>query len=170
MAKQGRRIKMPKGKGSARVSSIAMRASQESPRGTNRPERVDVPQAETAPCSSEHPILSTLRREQQHLLDELARQELLIQDRPATASHMADDASDVAEETTNLALRRHLEGLLQNIERALRRVERGTYGLCERCGQPIDAERLRVIPSTSLCIECAKARVHSGPVTGQATR
>ncbi len=119
---------------------------------------------------SSHPALPALRQEQQRLRDELARQELLIQDHPTDSQHMADDASDVNEEVTGLALRCHLEGLLQDIERAIRRAERGTYGLCERCGQPIDAARLRVIPSTSLCIECAKARVHAGQVASHFKR
>ncbi len=114
--------------------------------------------------------VAALRREQQRLRGELARQELLIQDHPATGHHMADDASDVTEEVTDLALRRHLEGLLHEIARAILRAERGTYGLCERCGQPIDAARLRVVPSASLCILCAKAQVPPGKVENHSTR
>jgi DnaK suppressor protein len=74
---------------------------------------------------------------------------------------MADDASDVAEQATNFALRHHLEELLKEIERAMGRAERGTYGMCERCGRPIAEERLRVVPSASLCIDCAKLQIHS---------
>ncbi len=114
--------------------------------------------------------LSVLRREQQRLQGELARQELLIQDHPATGHHLADDASDVTEEVTELALRRHLEGLLQEIERAILRADRGTYGCCERCGRPIDAARLRVVPSASLCIQCAKAQGQSGRVENHSAR
>ncbi len=119
---------------------------------------------------SDRSVLSALRKQQQHLRDELARQELLVQDHPATGHHMADDASDVTEEVTDLALRRHLEGLLEGIERAIVRAEQGTYGSCERCGRPIDAERLRAVPWVSLCIDCAKAQVQLGKAESRSTR
>ena len=119
------------------------------------------PPVEIEPRSPDSPTLLALKKEQQRVLDEIARQELLVQDHPTTTTHMADDASDVAEQATNLALRRHLEGQLKEIERAIARAERGTYGMCERCGKPIAEERLRVIPSASLCIDCAKLQIHS---------
>jgi RNA polymerase-binding transcription factor DksA len=50
---------------------------------------------------------------------------------------------------------------VKEIESAIGRAERGTYGMCERCGRPIAEERLRVAPSASLCINCAKLQFHS---------
>jgi DnaK suppressor protein len=47
-----------------------------------------------------------------------------------------------------------LERKLKAINYALRQLEAGTYGICERCGQPIDPARLEVIPETTLCIKC----------------
>ena len=44
---------------------------------------------------------------------------------------------------------------LQQIGRALERVDAGTYGLCEACGARIDAERLRVVPYAAQCRDCA---------------
>ena len=41
------------------------------------------------------------------------------------------------------------------IERALERIEVGTFGLCERCGERIDSDRLRVVPYTLHCRRCA---------------
>lgn len=41
-----------------------------------------------------------------------------------------------------------------DIERALRRIELGTYGSCERCHAAIPVERLEVIPSARLCVAC----------------
>ncbi|XVU30044.1 TraR/DksA family transcriptional regulator [Actinoplanes sp. CA-054009] len=41
------------------------------------------------------------------------------------------------------------------VDEALRRVDEGTYGVCERCGQPIGEERLAVRPFTRFCIGCA---------------
>lgn len=108
------------------------------------------------PRGQDGPAWVTLMEERQRVRDEIAHQELLIQDRPTTTNHLADNASDVTEQAMSLALHCHLEALLKEIERAMVRVERGTYGLCERCGKRIDAERLRIVPSAALCIECAK--------------
>jgi RNA polymerase-binding transcription factor DksA len=50
-----------------------------------------------------------------------------------------------------------LECELQWLEEALQRADQGTYGLCSRCGQPIDPARLEVLPETTLCFECKTA-------------
>jgi len=46
--------------------------------------------------------------------------------------------------------------LLKKIEEALRRIEDGTYGICEVCGKPIGYERLKLRPVATLCIECKR--------------
>ncbi len=48
------------------------------------------------------------------------------------------------------------ESLLQ-IERAIARVDAGTYGICERCGEPIGKLRLEVYPRATLCLACKVA-------------
>jgi DnaK suppressor protein len=58
----------------------------------------------------------------------------------------------------NLALRQSLEEKAKSIRAALRKMQEGGYGICEVCGQEIDAERLEVLPHTTLCIKCAQAR------------
>ena len=47
--------------------------------------------------------------------------------------------------------------MIREIEAALARVASGTYGLCWGCGEKIAAPRLRVLPTATLCIECAMA-------------
>ena len=74
---------------------------------------------------------------------------------------MADDATEVSEQAKSLALRRHLEGMLTEIDRAIVRAERGLYGICEKCGKAISEERLEVKPSATLCIDCAKLQVRT---------
>jgi DnaK suppressor protein len=44
--------------------------------------------------------------------------------------------------------------LLQKIQKAIQKVEDGTYGICEECGDEISEERLKVRPEASLCIKC----------------
>jgi len=43
------------------------------------------------------------------------------------------------------------------INRALAQLDAGTYGVCSRCGQPIDARRLQALPYSDRCITCAEA-------------
>ena len=58
----------------------------------------------------------------------------------------------------NLALRQSLEAKAKSIRDALRKMQEGSYGICEVCGQKIDDERLAVLPHTTLCIKCAQTK------------
>jgi RNA polymerase-binding transcription factor DksA len=55
----------------------------------------------------------------------------------------------------NLARQEQAKVKLKKLEAALERIEEGTYGLCEACGQAIEPERLAALPITTLCIACA---------------
>jgi RNA polymerase-binding protein DksA len=54
------------------------------------------------------------------------------------------------------SLEENAEHLLASIDAALKRVEVGTYGICERCGRPIGDERLEALPYATKCIECKR--------------
>jgi DnaK suppressor protein len=56
-----------------------------------------------------------------------------------------------------LRIRDRERKLISKIKEALERIEDGTYGLCEACGEPIGEKRLLARPVTTLCIDC-KAR------------
>ncbi len=58
----------------------------------------------------------------------------------------------------NLALCKRAEKHLAEIEEALEQLEMGIYGRCERCGKPIEPERLAVLPHTTVCSQCAQRR------------
>jgi DnaK suppressor protein len=58
----------------------------------------------------------------------------------------------------NLALRDRAEQHLAEIDQALEQLNTGAYGRCERCGGPIDPERLAVLPHTTVCSQCAQRR------------
>ncbi len=49
-------------------------------------------------------------------------------------------------------------GMLREIERALERVARGSYGLCEGCGEEISPARLKAIPWARYCVTCQELR------------
>jgi DnaK suppressor protein len=66
-------------------------------------------------------------------------------------------------EGTNLAIDRilqvathdHEAAVLADVERALAKVEEGTYGICDNCAEPIAPGRLEALPWAVLCVECA---------------
>lgn len=66
----------------------------------------------------------------------------------------ADAALDVHEREKTLAIIQTLEKKLVSIERALRAVEQGNYGICEVCGRAIDPDRLAIVPHTTTCVKC----------------
>lgn len=70
----------------------------------------------------------------------------------------ADQSVRVLEENEAVATQERLRSILAEIEMALARIEKGTYGVCEETEEPIEAERLLAIPWTRLSIEGAEVR------------
>lgn len=64
---------------------------------------------------------------------------------------------DVYEREKTLALVRRMEKRIEEINSALRAAQKGTYGICERCGNPIDPARLKALPAARHCIACKNA-------------
>ena len=67
---------------------------------------------------------------------------------------MADQASGNNEVLIQLKLKQTDAKILQAIEEALLRLDKGSYGVCRDCGEPIAEARLRAIPWTRVCITC----------------
>jgi DnaK suppressor protein len=67
---------------------------------------------------------------------------------------MADQASGNNEVHIQLKLKATDAKILQAIEEALSRIDKGTYGICRDCGEPIAQARLNAIPWTRVCITC----------------
>jgi RNA polymerase-binding transcription factor DksA len=65
--------------------------------------------------------------------------------------HQADLGTETFEREKDLAILESIEAELADVEHALRRLDEGTYGICEACGRPIDEERLEAIPAARLC-------------------
>lgn len=70
--------------------------------------------------------------------------------------HSADLAAETFEREKDLGLKDGLEIDRVKIDLALDRVAKGAYGYCLSCGNPIPEGRLRAVPETELCIDCAK--------------
>ena len=67
--------------------------------------------------------------------------------------HMADVATDMYDKEFNLGLASHDRELLLEIEEALERIEKGTYGFCLGTGKPIAQARLKAIPYAKYCLK-----------------
>jgi DnaK suppressor protein len=73
----------------------------------------------------------------------------------------ADSAQVTAERSELLSLVEQLRAGHDEVVGALRRVDEGTYGKCERCGEEIPVERLEAIPTARLCMRCKQAMNHA---------
>ena len=61
---------------------------------------------------------------------------------------------DLIEREKNVALVSQLEARIARVQAALRSIEKGKYGICERCSKDIPTERLEVRPDATLCVTC----------------
>lgn len=66
----------------------------------------------------------------------------------------ADSAHSTAERARLLSVMKALRSNLRWVDRALTKMQLGTYGVCESCGQEISIERLEALPWAILCIDC----------------
>ncbi|MCX6796283.1 MAG: TraR/DksA family transcriptional regulator [Candidatus Falkowbacteria bacterium] len=65
-----------------------------------------------------------------------------------------ENAQEIDEYTTNLATDKVLVSTLRDIDSALARIEKGEYGICKYCKQPIGKKRMLARPATSTCVAC----------------
>ena len=93
-----------------------------------------------------------LEKERAETLAELARLKEYLRSEVDADADEADP--DLYEREKILALIRTLESKLGSIQQALRLTEKGSYGICERCGEKIDPARLEALPHTTLCVKC----------------
>lgn len=65
-----------------------------------------------------------------------------------------ENAQEISDYTTNVATEDVLKKNLRDINNALERIEKGTYGTCKYCGKTINEKRLKARPAASACVEC----------------
>ena len=75
-------------------------------------------------------------------------------------THPADQGTDNFERDLNLGLVTEENTSLQEVEEALGRIAKDTYGKCEKCGKKIEPKRLNVLPQTRYCFSC-QAKIES---------
>lgn len=104
-------------------------------------------------------IRERLEAERSELIEEIARAESDFAERMGGMGEGAgDDQADAGAKTYarehEMSLTYNARDLLAQNERALQRIEGGTYGICESCGQPIGKARLQAFPRATLCVRC----------------
>ncbi len=105
-------------------------------------------------------VRSRLEMERKRIQDELAQ--LVI-----SSSHPMDErregspfgkreeeATESMELEKRLALENRLKSLLTEVERALEKLDAGTYGICDLCNMAIDPARMEALPQAILCLSC----------------
>jgi DnaK suppressor protein len=105
--------------------------------------------------------LSSLRREltshRAHLREEIEAQGADPDSDDVTLvadAGFADRSHSTEERSRLISVVRALRSNLLDVQRALEKMDKGTYGICERCGREIAVERLEALPWAVLCIDC----------------
>ncbi|SRR5581483_5437713 len=104
-------------------------------------------------------LRSELMAEEERLLAEIAFENEQQRANATNASEERysspdDTGSELAEHEKILALEGTVEEMLREVRHALHKMDAGTYGSCDSCGNPISVERLEARPQASLCINC----------------
>ena len=112
-----------------------------------------------------------LQEEQQELERQLAEiedssfggaQSEMTGDLASFDEEFADAGTATFERERDLSLSNNIKDLMEKIGRALERIDEGTYGLCERCGRPIEKARIKALPYATLCIRDKQAEERTG--------
>lgn len=103
--------------------------------------------------------LESFRTQLTEKRDEIVRraQQTLEQDMTLDSDDLPDEmdlASSEYLQAFTFRLRGREKNLLDKIQRALERIDNGTFGVCEECDEPISVKRLQARPEATLCIRC----------------
>ncbi|MFC1945649.1 TraR/DksA family transcriptional regulator [Chloroflexota bacterium] len=112
-------------------------------------------------------FLKKLEAEKQHLLLELDQIEA---GSPSTDERREgspfgkreEEATETMELEKRLTLENRVRVQLTEVEHALDKLTKGTYGLCDSCGKQIDPARLEALPHASLCMDCKALQAKNG--------
>ncbi|HRX04619.1 MAG: TraR/DksA family transcriptional regulator [Anaerolineae bacterium] len=99
--------------------------------------------------NAERAVLETERIE---LMDDIEKTKILLQEEVKAEADEGDPG--LFDREMYRALLTTLEKKLESVNAALRAIERGRYGTCERCGEQIDPARLSAKPDAVLCLDC----------------
>ncbi|MFJ5764809.1 TraR/DksA C4-type zinc finger protein [Lysinibacillus sp. NPDC093210] len=108
-------------------------------------------------------MIEKFKKQLQQELQEI-EQQLEESERPQATelsnydNHPADNASDLTDQLTEMAIDEHRSDHAEEIKNALQAIEDGTYGKCTECGEEIPLGRLEAMPHALTCVEHAEQR------------
>jgi RNA polymerase-binding transcription factor len=76
---------------------------------------------------------------------------------------IGDGTTEAVGRLTDIGIGGSLERVLERIERAVAKLDEGSYGMCDVCGDPIPSGRLRALPDAVLCLRCAESHRRAAP-------
>ncbi len=96
-------------------------------------------------------------------LEEMTQEKIFNKDKVQTkwqdvGDKDEDNAVEVADFQDSIALEHSLEENLERIEKALTQIDKGAYGVCETCGNAIEADRLIALPQATQCMSCSSKK------------
>ena len=106
-------------------------------------------------------IAKELRARRDELTSELGDMTTVERDPHASVSfgkRIGEGTTEAVERLNRVGTARELGAMLEDVDRALAKIEEGTYGICDRCGRLIPEARLEARPWSVLCVECATIR------------
>ncbi len=109
--------------------------------------------------------LTTIRKQLEQMYQQLEQELGLVaigvdasgQSREAVNNSSEDTAVATVDFERQVALQKQKMSHLAEIERSLYKLENGSYGVCDNCGEPIEQGRLEVLPYATLCVKCKAA-------------
>jgi DnaK suppressor protein len=113
--------------------------------------------------------LEAIRRDLEARRDRARQRVASLAQRPELGSaqgfgkRIGDGTIEAVSRLTEIGVGRSLESGLDRTERALAKVDEGTYGLCDACGEPIPQARLQAMPDAVLCVACAGSARRAPP-------
>ena len=109
-------------------------------------------------------VMRELRSRRDELLAELGDVTAVERDPHASVSfgkRIGEGTTEAVERLNRVGTARELAAMLEDVDRALVKIEDGTYGICDRCGRLIPEARLEARPWSVRCVDCATLRSRS---------
>ena len=112
--------------------------------------------------SEKNELREALQQQCQAVLDDVGRHGVKTGVGAGAIADETERAEKISDAAVELQLGFAESKLLEKIEYALKRLDEGSYGICDDCHKPINIERLKAKPSVSLCINCQSAKEQRG--------
>ncbi len=128
-----------------------------------------MPDHDPAPPRPSDEDLDAIRTALETLRDDTRQRLAALTERPELGAaqgfgkRIGDGTTEAVRRLTDIGVGDSLERVLARAERALAKLDDGTYGVCDSCGGPISPGRLRALPDGVLCVTCASAQRRVAP-------